>query len=110
MQTNVQVPNFSQLVEYVTADYVIHPVPLTQQDLTSKLTLDAIKKDYVMLSEIKRPAELLSTKELDALKVTYTLGAKLTEVYPMDVVDMMLLKVGTVKEILPVKMAEVVPK
>ena len=104
MQTNVQVPNFSQLVEYVTADYVIHPVPLTQQDLTSKLTLEAIKKDYVMLSEIKRPAELLSTKELDELKITYTLDAKLTAVYPTDVVDMMLLKVGTVKEILPVVM------
>ena len=104
MQTNVQVPNFSQLVEYVTADYVIHPVPLTQQDLTSKLTLDAIKKDYVMLSEIKRPAELLSTKELDALKVTYALDAKLTAVYPTDVVDAVLLKVDVVKEILPVVM------
>ena len=104
MQTNVQVPNFSQLVEYVTADYVIHPVPLTQQDLTSKLTLEAIKKDYVMLSEIKRPAELLSTKELDALKVTYALDAKLTAVYPTDVVDAMLLKVDVVKEILPVVM------
>jgi len=104
MQTNVQVPNFSQLVEYVTADYVIHPVPLTQQDLTSKLTLEAIKKDYVMLSEIKRPAELLSTKELDALKVTYALDAKLTAVYPTDVVDAVLLKVDVVKEILPVVM------
>ena len=104
MQTNVQVPNFSQLVEYVTADYVIHPVPLSQQDLTSKLTLEAIKKDYVMLSEIKRPAELLSTKELDALKVTYALDAKLTAVYPTDVVDAMLLKVDVVKEILPVVM------
>lgn len=40
------VPDFGQIVEYVTEGPVIHPVALAQHDLESPLSLEAVRADY----------------------------------------------------------------
>lgn len=99
---NAKVPEFSQLAEYVTESkdgYVINKIPLTQHDLSSKLTLTALKVDYQKLALI-RPAVALTTKELTAIKLDYALTVG--NVYPTGVIDAILLKVSAVKEVLPI--------
>jgi len=109
------VPEFGQLVEYVTEAnpvereneiYVgaqIHPVVITQHNLEDARSLEAIKNDYLKIElEYKRTVELLPEKELDELKLDYALDAKLIAVHPVDAVDAMLLKISAVKEVLPI--------
>ena len=104
MPSYAKVPEFGQLVEYVTqtqevdgvCGVMINKIPITQHNLEDVRSLDAIKADYQKVEiEYKRPADLLSEKELGKLKVDYALDAKLTAVYPAQIIE--LLKIAASK-------------
>jgi len=88
---------FDQYIQYVTSDFVVHPVKLIQQDLVNKLTLDTLKVAYTKAVQVKIPAT-----ELTELKVTYALDMKLTAVYPVDIIDVLLAKIAIKPIVVPI--------
>jgi len=63
----VGVPDFGQLVEYITEGPVIHRVDLAQHSLDVLPTLDAVAADYAKVAVLGRSADL-SAGEVGALK------------------------------------------
>ena len=101
--THAPVPDFGQLVEYVTeakplerendvfVGVFMNRIPITQHNLESQKVLEELKADYEHVElTCKRPVDLLSEQELNDLKKYYLLDSKLTAVHPVDAIDLLL--------------------
>lgn len=74
------VPEFGQLVEYVTEGPVIHPVRLAQHNLDALPVLQAIQADYQKVAALGRSAAM-APGDLDELRTAAG------EVYHQDVIE-----------------------